>query len=155
MTDILSRRYRPGDRTACLAIFDSNTPPFFAPEERAEFGRFLETLERAGWPYLVLTRAGRVVACGGLIVEAEPSRASFTWGMVDRAHHGQGLGTRLTQARLALARELPGIAELVLATSQHSRGFYEGIGFTAQCLTPDGFGPGLDRWDMILRLDEA
>jgi len=72
--------------------------------------------------------------------------------MVDKAHHAQKLGTHLTQARLALARAAPGINEVLLATSQHTHGFYEGFGFTAANITADGFAPGLDRWDMILRL---
>jgi len=148
------RPYRPEDLAACLALFDSNTPPFFAPEERAEFSAFLETLPAADRPYLVLTQAGEVIACGGLILETK-GRASFTWGMVARAHHGQRLGTQLMQARLDLARSLPGITELVLATSQHTHGFYKGFGFTTQGITPDGFGPGLDRWDMTLRLLQA
>lgn len=151
MTEILTRPYHPEDLAACLGLFDGNTPRFFAPDERAEFCAFLETLPAEGRPYLVLTRGAEVIACGGLIAEPE-GRASFTWGMVARAHHGQGLGSRLTQARLALAREMPGITELALSTSQHTHGFYEGFGFTTTSITPDGFGPGLDRWDMALSL---
>ncbi|GGH51493.1 GNAT family N-acetyltransferase [Frigidibacter albus] len=154
MTEIQPRPYRPEDLAACLAIFDGNTPPFFAPEERAEFCAFLETLPAPDRPYLVLTKAGEVIACGGLIIEAE-GRASFTWGMVARARHGQRLGTRLTQARLDLARSLPGITGLALSTSQHTHGFYEGLGFITNSITQDGFGPGLDRWDMTLPLGET
>lgn len=154
MTGILSRPYRTDDLAACLGLFDGNTPPFFAPEERAEFCAFLETLPAADRPYTVLTQDGRVIACGGLIAEPEPGRASFTWGMVDRASHGRGLGTRLTRARLDLARSNPDITYLTLSTSQHTRRFYEGFGFRVQKITADGFGPGLDRWDMTLRLRE-
>lgn len=148
------RPYEPSDLAACLALFDGNTPRFFAPQERAEFRAFLETLPAEDRPYLVLTKAGEVIACGGLIVEPE-GRASFTWGMVARDHHGQRLGTRLVQARLELARRMPGITELALSTSQHTRGFYEGFGFTTRAVTPNGFGPGLDRCDMVLPLAQG
>ena len=37
------REYAQADKEACLAIFDSNTPPFFAPHEREQFARLLET----------------------------------------------------------------------------------------------------------------
>ena len=149
------RPYEPCDLAACLALFDGNTPPFFAPEERAEFRAFLESLPADDRPYLVLTEAGEVIACGGLIAEPGTSRASFTWGMVARAWHGQRLGTRLVQARLELARRMPGITELALSTSQHTRGFYEGLGFTTTSITPNGFGPGLDRCDMVLSLAQG
>jgi hypothetical protein len=38
------RDYNARDRAACLALFDGNTPDFFAPEERDEYGRFLDHL---------------------------------------------------------------------------------------------------------------
>jgi len=152
MNDVMSRPYLPGDLSACLAIFDSNVPTFFAPAERDEFRAFLGGIDAGDRPYLVLTRAGVVIACGGLVVGADRHRAGLAWGMVDRAFHGRGLGTCLTQARLELARAIPDLAELTLATSQHTRGFYEGFGFVATKVTPDGFAAGLDRWDMTLRL---
>ncbi|WP_395449681.1 GNAT family N-acetyltransferase [Aminobacter sp. UC22_36] len=155
MNDVVSRPYMADDFSACLAIFDSNVPSFFAPEERAEFCQFLGSVNAEDRPYLVLVSKGSVIACGGLVTETEKRQAGLAWGMVDRAFHGQGLGTSLTQARLALARADPDIAELTLATSQHTRGFYEGFGFTVSKVTPDGFAAGLDRWDMTLRLTSA
>ncbi len=152
MTALLSRPYASRDRSACLAIFDSNLPIFFAPHERDEFCSVLDSTDAKDRPYLVLTRQGAVVACGGLTANTARGQASLAWGMVDRAFHGQGLGTLLTECRLALARATPGIAEVVLATSQHSRGFYERFGSTVSAVTPDGFAPGLDRCDMALRL---
>ena len=62
------------------------------------------------------------------------------------------LQARLTEARLALARTLPGVERLILSTSQHTQGFYAGFGFAVTAHTPDGFGPGLDRVDMALLL---
>jgi predicted GNAT family N-acyltransferase len=152
MKDIVSRPYISDDFSACLAIFDSNVPNFFAPQERSDFCQFLASINDTDRPYLVLTRNGSVIACGGLIAETDKRQAHLAWGMVDRAFHGQGLGTTLTQARLALARATPDIAELMLATSQHTHGFYEGFGFTVSNVTADGFASGLDRWDMTLPL---
>lgn len=152
MTDIVLRPYAPRDLGACLALFDGNTPRYFAPGERADFLRFLEALPRADWPYLVLERDGVVIGCGGLILGAQARRAGLSWGMVARGLHGTGLGRRLTEARLALARGLPGIDAVTMETSQHTQGFYARLGFAVQAVTPDGFGPGLDRWDMVLTL---
>lgn len=153
MNTVVSRPYLPADRSACLGIFDSNVPRFFAPAERAEFRNFLDGIDAGGRLfYLVLIHHGAVIACGGLVVEADQGQAGLAWGMVDRSLHGQGLGTSLTRARLDLARAIPGIAALTLATSQHTRGFYEGFGFAVTNVAADGFGPGLDRCDMVLRL---
>lgn len=152
MNEFISRPYKPDDFQACMAIFDSNVPTFFAPEERAEFYQFLGTVRAGDKPYLVITRDDRIIACGGIITEIERRKAGLTWGMVDRAFHGKGVGTDLTHARLALARANPDIDELTLATSQHTRGFYERFGFTVSNITANGFGAGLDRWDMTLRL---
>ncbi|WP_290689762.1 MULTISPECIES: GNAT family N-acetyltransferase [unclassified Haematobacter] len=152
LENIAVRHWLPTDTAACLAIFDSNVPGFFAPSERDAFETHLRTMEPA--TYLVLLSDERVLACGGLSVDAEAHRAILTWGMVDRAAHRRGLGGKLTEARLALARRLPGITEVALATSQHTRAFYERFGFIAAAVTPDGFGDGLDRWDMVLRLQD-
>ncbi|TRW95234.1 GNAT family N-acetyltransferase [Paracoccus sp. M683] len=153
MNDILSRSYDPADLAACLAIFDSNLPVFFAAEERDEFRAFLGSANAVDQrPYLVLVRRGVVIACGGLFVETAKRRAALAWGMVDRSLHRQGLGKRLMLARLAQARTIPNIAVLTLQISQHSGGFYQRFGFAVTRITADGFGPGLDRWDMALPL---
>lgn len=151
-TAVEVRAFRPDGLRACLAIFDGNVPAFFAPAERAEFHEHLAGVNPQDQPYLVLTEGARVPACGGLTVDAPRAQASLAWGMVDRALQGRGLGRRLTEERLALARRVPGLARLVLATSQHTQGFYAGFGFAAEGITPDGFGLGLDRWDMALSL---
>ena len=152
MSDIVTRAFVPEDRDACLAVFDSNVPTYLAPEERGEFIEFLEGVNESNCPYLVLTQHGSVVACGGLFIEREKRSAALSWGMVDRALHRQRLGSQLTEARLAQARTIPGIDQLTLATSQHTQGFYARFGFVATRVTPDGFAPGLDRWDMVLEL---
>lgn len=76
--------------------------------------------------------------------------------MVERALHQKGLGTILTQERLALARSFSDVDALILSTSQYSAGFYSKLGFTISKVTPSGlspgFGPGLDGIEMYLRI---
>ena len=48
------RPYQPADFEQCLTIFDSNTPPYFAPHERAEFAEFLQQITD---PYFVVVTA--------------------------------------------------------------------------------------------------
>ena len=145
----VARPYEPKDREACLALFDSNVPRFFDPSERPVFEAFLDQLD---WPYQVIERDGRIVACGGHAVEPDGRTVSLCWGMVEAGLHGQGLGRRLTEARLAAARAVPGATSVRLDTGVHTTGFYERFGFVVETVLPDGYAPGSDRHDMRLRL---
>lgn len=152
MPEVLIRPYAPTDLTACLAVFDSNVPDFFAAAERDEFRAHLLALPDAAPAYLVLTHADAVVACGGLTPGEGRGDARMVWGMVARAWHRRGLGRRLLRERLALAHGMAGLRAVSLSTSQHTRRFYEGEGFTLTGTIRDGFGAGLDRCDMVLTL---
>ena len=146
---ISSRLYQPQDRIGCLAVFDGNTPRYFAPEERAEFEVFLDTdTEESG--YSVLLSEDTIVGCGGLTRKGD--EAFFVWGMVRRDLHRQGLGTALTEARLTQARAMEGLARVTLSTSQRTAPFYARFGFVTIAETPEGYGPGIDRIDMVLAL---
>ena len=152
MSQLQTRPYKPQDLPACLVIFDSNVPAYFAASERQEFQSDLESLSPSTGAYLVLVDAGDIIACGGLGLSSDRQSVSLDWGMVRADRHGMGLGTRLTESRLTLARNLPGLVRLTLTTSQHTMGFYQGFGFAVASVTPGGFGPGLDRVDMVLPL---
>ena len=76
----------------------------------------------------VIERDGSIVACGGLSRRGDGS-AGFCWGMVQRALHRQGLGRELALARLRQAEADPSIKRITLSTSQHTQGFYAGLGF--------------------------
>lgn len=149
-TDIV-RDYTPQDRSGCLAVFDGNVPKYFAPAERADFSDFLDS-KAVAWSYQVIERDGRIVACGGLAPDPQGASAGLCWGMVAGGLHGMGLGTLLTAARLKSARATPGVEQIRLDTSQHTQGFYRRFGFVVEGIVPDGYGPGLDRWNMLLRL---
>jgi ribosomal protein S18 acetylase RimI-like enzyme len=144
-----ARPYVAADRQACLALFDSNAPRFFDPSERAGFEQFLDEMR---WPYQVIERDGRVVACGGHAVEPDGRTVSLCWGMVEQGLHGQGLGRMLTEARLAAARAEPGAVEVRLDTGRHTTGFYQRFGFVIERVVKDGYASGSDRHDMRLGL---
>ncbi|WP_146260229.1 GNAT family N-acetyltransferase, partial [Stenotrophomonas sepilia] len=106
------RVYQPADARACLSIFDSNVPTYFAPEERSDFERFLRE-QATGCAFQVIERDGNVVACGGLSRRGDGS-AGFCWGMVQRALHRQGLGRTLALARLRQAEADPSIKRIAV-----------------------------------------
>lgn len=134
------RDYRCDDFAACLEVFDSNVPKFFAAEERDEF---IADLKRLNDPYFVAEQAGCIIGCGGYFVR--DGRAGLWWGMVHKDLHGQGLGRALVQHRLdELARTHPTVS-VFIDTSQHTRPFYERMGFTAYSVEENGYGPGLHK----------
>lgn len=153
MMSMIAREYRPEDVRQVLRVFDSNVPEFFVSSERQAFEAFLAELPG---PYFVIEQPpGEIVACGGYAIVPEERRADLCWGMVGRAHHGRGIGRHLTQLRLDAARRDARVDSLILNTSQHTRGFYEKLGFVTEKLVIDGFAPGLDRCDMRLSFTAA
>lgn len=148
--DLRVRAYAPDDRSRCLAIFDGNVPSSFTPAERPAFERFLDELPG---PYLLIEDAsGDLIACGGYAVVSTAPRADLCWGMVARDRQGSGYGRLLTELRIEGIRGFSDVSEVIMNTSQHTRAFYERLGFVTVSVTPDGFGPGLDRCDMRLDL---
>ena len=146
------RAYTPEDKAACLAIFDGNAAKFFADHERAEFATFLD--EDADL-YFVMEHDTGVIACGGFFVIPNTPVAILTWGMVAREQHAWGIGRLLLLTRLQRLCEDPSVAVVKLQTSQHTCGFFEKVGFKTEKITENGYGAGLDRYDMTLVLDPA
>lgn len=146
------RVFCPADLPACMAVFDSNVPEYFRDHERDEFEAFLGSLPG---PYFVLEEGETIVACGGYAVRAAAGEADLCWGMVRRSRHGRGYGRLLSAYRLEEARKDPELRAVVLSTSQHTVGFYRKLGFSLLRTDPDGFGSGLDRCEMRLRLDRG
>ncbi len=147
------RDYGGADRAACLAIFDTNVPKYFAAHERRDFISFLDKLPG---PYLVIEDAGTVVACGGFArYESEPHVVALCWGMVAQGRHKKGLGQALLIERLRRAVKTYSEQDIVVYTSQHTAGFFARYGFETCRVVRDHFAPGLDLHKMRIRTDEA
>ena len=144
---IAIREYVPDDRSACLAIFDSNTPQFFATCERTEFASFLDEIPGR---YFVSEDDGTVIACGGFAVGSDRAVAVLCWGMVHRNRHMQGAGKLLLTYRLSEIRRDPMIRRVTINTSQHTSVFFEKFGFTVERVIRGGYALGLDRYEMNL-----
>lgn len=146
-TEISIREYVDADRDVCLSIFDSNRPKYFAEHERKEFADWLDQADRES--YSIMKLDDEIVACGGIYRDAEKTHIGMAWGMVRHDLHSNGLGRRLTEFRLQQMEELYPDVPQRLATSQHTFEFYEKLGFATTKVTADGFGPGIDRYDML------
>lgn len=146
------RPYDPEDKSACLTIFDSNTPKYFAPHERAEFSEFLD---HPTCTFYVIEHEGNILGCGGYWVPDDGSRAVMCWGMVSNERHGTGLGKWLLLYRWHIVCQIAPSAILEINTSQHTYGFFEKLGVEVVKITKNGYGENVDRYDMRLRLTPA
>jgi N-acetylglutamate synthase-like GNAT family acetyltransferase len=146
--DLLIRAYRSEDRQACLDILAENTPEYFVPGDRDSLDGFLAAIPG---PFFVGEERGSIVVCGGWAMDAGDV-AILTWGMVHRALHRRGIGRSMLRFRLGSIKA-DGRANLVrLHTVQLVQGFFAREGFGVVDVMPAGFGPGLDRVTMELRL---
>ena len=90
MPQITQRPYDPKDQAACLALFDANTPRFFAPSERPEFASHLQSCGDPDTPYMVLIENGALIACGGLSRPPGSPIATLSWGKERPVDPGTG-----------------------------------------------------------------
>ena len=130
---------------ACLEIFDSSVPEFFDASERAMLAGFLD--DPLG-TYFVIEQDGQVVGGGGFRTE-DRGQARFTWGMVHRDHHGEGLGRLMTEHRLREIERSGKYTEIEIFTTPKVAPFFRKFGFIDQHPEKDGFAPGMDRVQML------
>jgi len=140
------KEYTAADKAACLAIFDSNMPQYFMPEERQQFEDWLDKEGRE--VYYVLIDNDEIVACGGIYEDTELKLVGQAWGMVLNSLHKKGYGKALTLHRIKEMDERFSHLEQHLGTSQHTAPFYEKMGYTTIEVIKDGFGIGLDYYKM-------
>lgn len=144
------RPYVAGDKSACLAIFDSNSPKYFAPHERDEF---IDFLDKPTCTYYVIEDGSDILGCGGYWVSDDGSRAVMCWGMIANDRHGTGLGKWLLLYRWKIICQTAPGAMLEINTSQHTYGFFEKLSLKVTEITKNGYGENIDRYDMRLKLD--
>ena len=143
--DLRLRDHAPADRDGLLEVFDSNVGEFLHAEERPGF---VEWLERPEGTFLTLLQGERPIGCGGYVLEQGDLR--LTWGLLHREHHGRGLGRWLLLERLCRGHAEHHPPRCTLATTPRVEPFFAGVGFERTGFRPDGWGPGLDRVEMVL-----
>ena len=141
------RNYSPEDMEDVVAVFRSNVPKYFAPEEESGLRDFLNKLTGQ---YFVVEAEASVIGAGGFALNRDERSVSLCWGMIRSDLLGQGLGSELTRFRITAAREAYRGLSLVISTSQHTSGFYEKLGFSLLDRIANGFAPGIDMCKMRL-----
>lgn len=146
-SSVVFRPYAAADFTACLDLFDANCPEFFAPNERADYSAFLG-LGREGYDVCLVD--GSIVGAFGLI-DGGAGCTHLNWILLDPRFQGAGIGSAIMHRVDASARA-SGSALVRIAASHKSAPFFGRFGAKAVKVIPDGWGPGMHRVDMELRL---
>lgn len=131
----------------CIEIIHSNIPKYIFPDEHLDYENYLLRKDKA---YFVLFNDFNLVACGGYGVNRAQTRACLSWGLVHGSHHNQGYGSYLLGYRLNEIKNKYNDIEIHLDTSQHTYNFFEKFGFNVKQILKNGYGEGLDRYDMVL-----
>ncbi len=141
------RKFTPNDVEAVVAVFRSNIPKYFVPDEEEGLRNFLADLRSED--YFVVEIDGEIVGSGGIGLNDDDT-VSLCWGMVRKDHLGTGLGKKMTEFRIDLAKDKFPDLPIVISTSQHTAGFYEKFGLKLIEHTADRFAPGIDECKMRL-----
>lgn len=152
------KKYEPIHRKKCLEIFESNCPKFFDATEKDGLLRWLNGQDNhqnaysdtATEYYYVFIKAEKVIGCAGFYTIKNEQCAKMSWGMIHRDFHQKGFGRELLQFRLNEIQQKYPTHHIALNTSQHTFPFYEKLGFVIKKITPNGYGIGLDRYEMVL-----
>jgi uncharacterized protein YdeI (YjbR/CyaY-like superfamily) len=127
------RPYKKEDRQACIDIFKSNTPLYFADIELPYFEHWLNGQDESQLAYdqteaehyYIIEYEDIIIACGGFYLPKAERRANMAWGMVLNNLHKKGIGRQFLEFRISQIQKLyPGYI-ISLDTSQHSYQFFE------------------------------
>lgn len=143
--------FEPYDQShfeGCLALFDRNTPAYFATNERNDYIEYLRS-DPAG--YQVALAQQKPVAAFGLAGQGDLGRIS--WIMVCPAAKGQGVGAQMMERAQWSAAEA-NFKCLSIAASHLSAPFFARFGAEEIKFIPDGWGAGMHRVDMELRISQ-
>ena len=130
-----------------MDIFDANCPEYFAPNERQEYEDFLEEVPD---DYEVCEADGRVCGAFGLFDDGDSVKA-LNWILLDPKTQGIGVGSKIMERVEYLGRASE--TKIVrIAASHKSAPFFARFGANTTSFTKEGWGPGMDRVDMELKL---
>jgi len=152
------RYYNQKDYNACIDIFKSNRPVYFAADKLPIFENWLNrqsdkrhSNKKVGAEHFyVLENDGQVTACGGFYILLDTPVAGMAWGMVHSRYRKQGLGKILFEYRINQVRIIYPQRDIILDTTQHTYRFFEKQGFSTTQIRKDFYEKGMDRYDMVL-----
>jgi predicted GNAT family N-acyltransferase len=128
-------------------MFESNVPEYFAVNEIGDYVRFLES-KPAG--YRVYVSGKDIVGASGLLVDAGGRRGRIRWILTAASARGRGLGDRMMRD-IAVRAASSKVPVIDISASQKSAPFFARYGASEVSRMAGGWGPGLDRVEMVWR----
>ena len=141
------RPYKNEDRPFLLAILQLNTPDFFAPSEEEDFIKYLNN---SADNFFVITQKDEILGCGGYNLSDDKLIGFISWDIFHPKAQGKGLGSELTQFRIAQLRKKSSVKTIVVRTSQLAFKFYEKQGFVLKEIKEDYWAPRFHLYYMEL-----
>jgi len=146
-SQVTFRPYSRDDKESCLGLFDANCPEFFAPNERADYQRFLE-MGSSGYELCLIN--DEVAGAFGLMGDAD-TRRRLNWIMLNPKFQGLGAGRAIMKRVVSLA-SFDRVQFVDIAASQKSAAFFARFGAVTLKVVDNGWGTGMHRIDMELPL---
>lgn len=145
--EFIIEKYSEKYKDSCLAVFDQNSPDFFAPNERIDFLSFLNENPS---DYYLLFKDDVLIAGYGLRI-IDKCNVRIHWIMVNPLYRGEGLGNSMMQT---VIQKIKGssVIRILIAASQKSAPFFAKYGAKVISTTKNGWGKGMDKVDMEINL---
>lgn len=146
--NVTFRPYCPTDKLVCLGLFDANCPAFFAPNERLDYARFLDANRLS---YELCLVGGQVVGAFGLVGTGLEHKKSLKWILLNPRSQKMGIGSAI-MGRISTLARTSGVSLVTIAASHKSAPFFAKFGAVEVAVIDNGWGRGMHRVDMELRL---
>lgn len=132
----------------CLELFDENCPKYFAENEKDDYTSFLK-----GCPldYFVGVNRGCVISAFGIISTVTTLRTRISWIMVSTQFKGSGVGIKMMDYSKSASLEKGALA-IDIAASHLSAPFFAKFGAKELNRTQNGWGTGMDKVNMEIKL---
>jgi GNAT superfamily N-acetyltransferase len=141
------RLYKADDQVVLISLLRQNTPEYFAPEEEADFIRYLQ-LHAAD--HYVYVEDDQVLGCAGYSWQREKRVGMVSWFLVDQQQQGKGIGRLLLNHTITELRKEALLQKIIVRTSQLVYRFFERSGFVLISTEKDYWAPGFDLYYMEL-----
>ncbi|MNK10966.1 N-acetylglutamate synthase [compost metagenome] len=139
------RKYTPADDAQLIKLLRLNTPKYFAEAEEADL---IDYLANHIDHYYVVEIDTIIMGCGGFNISKDGKNAGISWDLIHPDAQGKGVGSALTKFRLERIREIKGIENISVRTSQLVFKFYEKFGFVLKEIAKDYWAEGIDMYRM-------
>ena len=144
-TNLLIRPYKASDKTELLTLIDLNTPLYFAPTEKSDFDRYLDSEIEL---YYVITFEGKTVGCGGINFQDDKSVGVISWDIIHPEYQGKSFGKQLLEFRLEQLKRIESVEKIIVRTSQNTSLFYQKQGFEIKEKVTNYWAEGFDLYFM-------